>query len=244
MPCVTCSIPACAANPRLVLRRFPLQLLLFSIGIALLFAGLFFDMSTVVAQTPVMPTPDRLAEPTLPANPSQADKGAQVYWLSCLPCHGDRGQGLTEEFKQAYPAEDRNCWNSGCHGKRPYENGFTLPTNIPAVIGAGTLQKFPNASILRSYIFATMPYWKPASLTEEETWQLTAFLLRENNIWTAREELTASNADLVLVSSPQAIATPQPPPAATPWILSPIYLIVGFIVLTLLIFLLRVFRKK
>jgi cytochrome c len=227
-----------------VQRRFPLQILFISIGIALLFAGLFFDIGSVVAQIP-MPTPDRLAEPTLPANPSQADKGAQVYWLSCLPCHGDRGQGLTEEFKQTYPAEDRNCWNSGCHGKRPYENGFTLPLTVPAIIGSGTLQKFPNASVLRSYIFAAMPFWKPASLTEEQSWQVTAFLLRENNLWTAGEELTASNADLVRVSTTQAVATPQPPadPAAS-WKLSPIYFMVVFIVLILALFLLRIFRKK
>src|SRR5512145_1765717 len=97
MPCATCSTPACAENPSSVRRRLPL-LLLISVGIALLTAGLFFNMDTATAQT--MPTPDRLAEPTLPAEPSQADKGAQVYWLACLPCHGDRGQGLTEEFKQ------------------------------------------------------------------------------------------------------------------------------------------------
>ena len=192
-----CSTRACAANPRLVRRRFPLQLFLISIGIALLFAGLFFDMGGVDAQT--MPTPDRLAQPTLPADPSQADKGAQVYWLSCLPCHGDRGQGLTEEFKQAYPEEDRNCWNSGCHGNHPYENGFTLPKTVPAIIGVGTLQKFSNALVLRSYIFAAMPFWKPASLTEEESWQVTAFLLRENNLWISREDLTESNAASVLV---------------------------------------------
>jgi len=216
-----------------------------TIGIALLFAGLFFDMGTVVAQTPVMPTPDRLAQPTLPASPSQADKGAQVYWLVCLPCHGDRGQGLTEEFKQTYPEEDRNCWNSGCHGARPYENGFTLPKTIPPVIGTGTLQKYPNALILRSYIFATMPYWKPASLTEEESWQVTAFLLRENNLWTLQEELIASNAELVLVGPPQAVSTPQPSASSiSSWALSPTPLIVGFLVLILLLLLFRTFRKK
>jgi mono/diheme cytochrome c family protein len=221
-----------------VQRKFPFHLFFVSIGIALLFAGLFFDMGTVVAQTPVMPTPDRLAQPTLPASPSQADIGAQVYWLSCLPCHGDRGQGLTEEFKQTYPAEDRNCWNSGCHGNRPYENGFTLPKSIPAIIGTGTLQKFPNALVLRSYIFAAMPYWKPASLTEEESWQVTAFILRENKLWVAQEELNASNAESISVHTPLAVSTPQPPsPAAASRTLSPFFFIIGFIVLVLLLFL-------
>ena len=201
-------------------------------------------MRPAVAQS-VMPTPDRLAQPTLPVSPSQADKGAQVYWLSCLPCHGDLGQGLTEEFKKAYPEEEQNCWNSGCHGNLPYESGFTLPKIIPPVIGSGTLQKFPNAQVLRSYIFATMPWWKPASLTEEETWQVTAFLLRENNIWTTSEELTASNADLILVAVPTAISTPQPSsPAAVSWILSPLPIIIGLTILILFFFFQRISKRK
>lgn len=193
-------------------QKFLFQILLISTGIALFFTGLFFDMGNAVAQNST-PTPNRLARPTLPANPSQADKGAQVYWLSCLPCHGDRGQGLTEEFKQTYPPEDRDCWKSGCHGKRPYENGFTLPAQVPAIIGAGTLRQFPDAAVFRSYIFAAMPYWRPASLTEEETWQVTAFLLRENGQWTAQDELSASNAGTVLIGTPMASSTFQGAPS-------------------------------
>jgi cytochrome c len=222
-----------------VRQKFPFSPLLIVTGIALLFAGLFFNMSYVDAQT--MPTPDRLAQPTLSAEPSQADKGAQVYWLSCLPCHGDRGQGLTEEFKQTYPAEDRNCWNSGCHGKRPYENGFTLPPKVPPLVGEGTLQKFPNALALRSYIFAAMPYWKPGSLTQEEAWQVTAFLLRQNNLWDAKSDLTEVNAASVVVSAS---------PVVTPAVSSArgtslsLLLLVGLIALTPLFLLLRWFGEK
>ena len=179
---------------------------------ALLFAGLFFDIDTVASQAVATPTMDRLAQPTLPADPTQANQGSQVYWLSCLPCHGDRGQGLTDEFRQTYPVEDQNCWISGCHGKRPYDNGFTLPTAIPAIVGPNTLQKFETAASLRSYIFAAMPYWKPASLTEEETWQVTAYILRESKRLPADMELNASNAASVLVGPPVATSTPQPGP--------------------------------
>ncbi|HNE70507.1 MAG TPA: c-type cytochrome [Anaerolineales bacterium] len=192
--------------------RFFSQLLLVTIGMALLFAGLFFDIDTVASQAVATPTIDRLAQPTLPADPTQADQGSQVYWLSCLPCHGDRGQGLTDEFRQTYPVEDQNCWISGCHGKRPYDNGFTLPTAIPAIVGPNTLQKFETAASLRSYIFAAMPYWKPASLTEEETWQVTAYILRESKRLPADMELNASNAASVLVGPPVATSTPQPGP--------------------------------
>ena len=166
-------------------------------GVALFLAGLFFDTGaadTVQLQADATPTPDRLAEPTLPAVPFQADHGAQVYWLSCLPCHGDKGQGLTDEFRKTYPPEEEYCWKSGCHGANPYESGFTLPKTIPAVIGSTTLAKFTDAAQLNVYIRATMPFWNPGSLTEEEAWRVTAFVLRENGLWDGSTELNASNA--------------------------------------------------
>jgi cytochrome c len=190
------------------------RFLLFPLGMAFIVISLPFHLPATSAQAPT-PTIDRLAQPTLPASPSQADLGAQVYWLSCLPCHGDYGQGLTDEFRQVYPPEDRNCWNSGCHGKRPYENGFTLPTKISAVIGDGALQKFPNAAVLRAYIFSAMPYWKPGSLTEEESWQVTAFILRESGLWTAREEINASNADQIMVGAREAVSNPGADPVSS-----------------------------
>ena len=187
-------------------------------------AALFFDTGIAVNSEPQVeatPTIDRLAEPTMPAVPSQADYGAQVYWLSCMPCHGDRGQGLTDEFRQLYPPEDQNCWNSGCHGKRPYTNGFTIPTTIPALIGPGTLQKFQTAANLHGFIAAAMPFWKPGSLTDEQYWQVTAFLLRQNGLWDARAELNSSNAAQVRVGAGEAAPTPLPtPPSSTvsiPW---------------------------
>ncbi|HEX6034104.1 MAG TPA: hypothetical protein VFY83_06695 [Anaerolineales bacterium] len=219
-------------------------------GIALLIAGLFFDAGiadSVEVQVDVTPTVDRLAEPTLPAVPSQADHGAQVYWLSCMPCHGDRGQGLTDEFRATYPPEEENCWESGCHGANPYESGFTIPKKIPAVIGDTTLAKFTDAAQLNSYIRATMPFWNPGSLTEEDAWRVTAFILRQNDLWDASTELNASNAPNVKI--PRAafltpIVTPQPANApagneSLPWLI-----ITGVVVLIMLsMFILKKFRN-
>ena len=199
--------------------KAPPRLFLIFLGIALLFAGLFFNaslaspMPQAVAAPTASPlgTRDRLAQPTLPASPSQADQGAQVYWLSCLPCHGDLGQGLTDEFRMTYPPEDRNCWESGCHGERPYENGFQLPVRVPAVVGADALQKFSDAAALQAYIKAAMPFWKPGSLTDDDAWAVTAFLLRENGLREDRAELNASNADQARVRATEAESTPTPP---------------------------------
>ena len=183
-------------------------------GIALLLAGLFFHAGSARSdslQAIPTPTPDRLAQPTLPASPSQADHGAQVYWLSCLPCHGDKGQGLTDEFRTTYPPEEQYCWERGCHGKNPYENGFVLPTKIPAVIGPEALAKFSDAAQLNSYVRATMPFWDPGSLTQEQAWQVTAFILRENGLWDDSKELDESNAGAVRIprGTPTPVATPQ-----------------------------------
>lgn len=158
-----------------------------------------------------MPTPDRLAEPTLPPTPSQADHGAQVYWLSCLPCHGDQGQGLTDEFRTTYPPEEQYCWESGCHGANPYESGFTIPKVIPAVIGETALSKFTDAAQLNAYIRATMPFWSPGSLTEDEAWKVTAFILRENDLWDDRVELNVTNAGKTEIPRglPIPVAAPQ-----------------------------------
>jgi cytochrome c len=165
----------------------------------------------VAPQRTPMPTPDRLAEPTLPASPSQADYGAQLYWLNCMPCHGDVGQGLTDEFRETYPPEDNNCWARGCHGRNPYENGFTLPTTVPRLIGLGALTKFATVANLNGFIRAAMPFEDPGVLTEDEYWKVTAFLLRENGI-TYSEPLDAFNAGQILLALSQTTPTPMPSP--------------------------------
>jgi len=178
-----------------VYKRKLLQLILLSFGIALLLAGLFFQLGSADAiqpQATPIATQDRLAEPTLPAAPSQADYGAQVYWLNCSACHGDKAQGLTDEFRQQYPPEDQNCWKSHCHGKVTYENGFTIPTLIPQLVGPGSLAKFPKAANLYGFIHAAMPFQKPNSLTDEQYYQLVAFLLRQNSLIDGYTEVNAS----------------------------------------------------
>lgn len=220
---------------------------LFPLGLALLIAATRFQGGTALSvstQITPMPTLDRLAEPTLPAEPSPADHGAQLYWLYCMPCHGDKGQGLTDEFRETYPPEDNNCWGRGCHGRNPYEGGFTLPTTVPQVIGPDSLSKFATVANLNGFIHAAMPYEDPGVLTENEAWQVTAFLLRENGI-DIRGELDASNADQILLSSAQPTPTPIPIPAPLPtsentqWMLPVLIFLLGGI-----LFLWHTLRRK
>ncbi len=70
------------------------------------------------------PTADPLAIPVLPEDPTQVDIGRVSYYYNCMPCHGDHGQGLTEEWRQTWVVDHRNCWDRGCHSGRPsLDNG-------------------------------------------------------------------------------------------------------------------------
>lgn len=188
----------------------------FPLGIALLLAAFVSQEGSALtanqqAATPTFIPSERLLQPALPVNPSQADEGAVDYWLNCMACHGDRGQGLTDEFRMLYPPEEQTCWQSGCHGARPYKDGFTLPTAIPPVTGTDApWHNFKDASVLYAFISTTMPWHKPGSLEPEVYWRLTAYLLRENGYVNPYEELGPDNAGFIPISGDEAaIGTEQ-----------------------------------
>lgn len=195
------------------------QLFLAGTTAVCLLTCLFITNKPTQAQTAAptaSPTPDRLAAPpTVPA-PTQADDGAQLYWLHCQPCHGDQGQGLTDapndDWRAQYPEEDQFCWNSGCHGARPYEEGFTLPQEVPAVIGGDSLSKFGTAEAVYTYIRAAMPFQAPATLADEEYLAIVAFLARAHNAWDG-EPITAVSAPTLILNTPAPVVTV---PIATP----------------------------
>ena len=148
-------------------------------------------------QPEITPAFDRLAEPTLPANPGQADHGAVAYWLSCMVCHGDRGQGLTEEWRAVAGQEDMNCWQSRCHASNHPPEGFVLPPYAPRIISPDSLSRFNTAGDLHTFIMERMPWQAPGVLDEETYWQLTAFLVRANDLNLGSEPLSPHNADQV-----------------------------------------------
>lgn len=166
------------------------------------------------------PTPDRLAPPPTAAVPNQADEGAQLYWLHCQPCHGDKGQGLTDEWRAQYPPEEQYCWESGCHGERPYDQAFALPTAVPAVIGDTVLQKFETMDGVYRYVSVSMPYFFPGDLTQEEYLAILAHIARENGLWDGTplttENLGTYRLRPAMTDAPTAQSTPTPQPASVP----------------------------
>jgi hypothetical protein len=137
---------------------------------------------------------DRLAAPPMPPNPTQADLGSHVYYQVCMACHGDRGQGLTDEWREVWN-EDANCWQSECHGNDHPPEGFSFPqTCCAAVLGPGTLTQFRDGQALFEYLVETMPWWNPGYMPVEEFWQLTNFMMRENGVIPDGVTLNAGNA--------------------------------------------------
>lgn len=90
----------------------------------------------------------RLAAPAQPPSPA---RGAQVYASRCALCHGDDGQGRLSGDRRAFPP----LW-----GPRSYN------------WGAGMHQVDMAAAFIR----ANMPYGAGGMLTEQEAWDVAAFV--------------------------------------------------------------------
>jgi cytochrome c len=153
---------------------------------------------------PARPTPqavmpnyaehERLAPPPMSDPPTQVELGHYVYYLSCMACHGDWGQGLTEEWRNVLNPFDRNCWQSKCHAANHPPEGFKLPRHAPPVIGENTLVDYQTADDLHTYLSAEMPWPFPGLLEEEQNWQLAAFLADANGVAASKEPLGPDNA--------------------------------------------------
>jgi cytochrome c len=104
----------------------------------------------------------------LPAGSGTAAAGAEVYAAKCIACHGEKGAGQPN---------DRLV---GGHG--------TL-TELAQVRTIGSF--WPYASTVFDYIRRAMPFQAPQSLTNDEIYALTAYLLALNGIIDEDDEMNA-----------------------------------------------------
>jgi cytochrome c len=187
------------------------QKLLWILGVTAVFLSLFSP--SITAQEEPTPTVDRLAAPPTVPSPNQADEGAQLYWLYCQPCHGDRGQGLTDEWRSQFPEEEQNCWQSGCHGthgKDKPEFGFVLPTTVPPLTTKDSLPNYDTMGQFYYYIRAAMPLELPGRLTTEEYLAITAHIAREHSIWDGETLTEESVLNVWLRPENKPTTTPAP----------------------------------
>jgi hypothetical protein len=168
------------ANRRAVRYSQPLLFAAISIAFVLALAGFRWSAAEPIGAQPtpeLTPTIDRLATPVMPVSPAPADFGRQVYYLNCMPCHGDRGQGLTDEWRAVWVEDHQNCWARGCHGGRQQDEGFPLPHEIPAAIGSPPiLARFQTPDDIYQYLRLTHPPQRPGVLAEIDYRNVTALL--------------------------------------------------------------------
>jgi mono/diheme cytochrome c family protein len=142
---------------------------------------------------------ERLAAPTLSDPPTQIELGHHEYWMSCMVCHGDRGQGLTEEWRDVLDPEDQNCWQAKCHGAAHPPYGFQIPRTSPLIMGTGALTGYKTAADLFEYLRVKMPWSYPGLFDDKQYWELTAYLLEANKVDLGEDPLGPDNADEVLI---------------------------------------------
>jgi len=107
----------------------------------------------------------------LPPGEGSAKEGRSIYVARCASCHGDHGEG---------------------HGANPPIAGGlgTLKSDAPRItVGS----YWPYATTVWDYINRAMPYQEPGSLSPQEVYSLTAYLLYLNGIVGDSEVLNAKS---------------------------------------------------
>ena len=100
----------------------------------------------------------------LPAGSGTAAQGAAIYAASCASCHGAKGEG-----QGPYPQL--------IGGPKGVFN-FASDYKIPRTIG----NYWPYATSLYDYIRRAMPLTSPGSLSADQTYAVTAYLLSKEGI--------------------------------------------------------------
>jgi len=122
----------------------------------------------------------------LPKGSGDASKGAALYATQCSSCHGAKGEGAPG-----------NPPGPVLVGREPREGfGFGNDPKLVRTVG----NYWPEATTLFDYIKRTMPLSAPGSLTDDEVYSLTAFLLTANEILPAG--VTLDSASLMAVKMP------------------------------------------
>lgn len=127
----------------------------------------------------------------LPSGRGSVQEGKAIYDQKCLACHGREGQGKPM---------DRLAGGQG-----------TLKSDAPVkTIGS----YWPHATTVFDYVRRAMPLDKPQSLSADEVYALTAYLLHLNGIVEANAVMNAQTLHKVRMPNAGAFR-PDPRPDAS-----------------------------
>jgi S-disulfanyl-L-cysteine oxidoreductase SoxD len=112
----------------------------------------------------------------LPPGSGTSDQGASIFADNCSACHGDGGRGA-------------QTTTSGAPSAPPVvsdvkRNGIDDTTLTIA-------NYWPYATTLFDYIRRSMPWTAPRSLTDDQVYALTAYILAQNHLIDAKQVINA-----------------------------------------------------
>lgn len=155
--------------------------------------GLGHTPTTLELQSNITVLPDGTG---LSAGSGTAIEGEQVYRDKCAACHGNDGQG-NEPF-----------------GARLVGGLGTLKSQNP-ILTVGSY--WPYATTVWDYIDRAMPYARPGTLSVNETYAVTAFLLYKNGIIKESEVMNSKTLPLVRMPNWNGfVPDPRPDVTRTP----------------------------
>jgi cytochrome c len=103
----------------------------------------------------------------LPAGSGTSAKGAPIYAQKCAHCHGEQGKGGV---------------NAALVGGAPIKN----------MDSTRTIANFwPYATTVFDFIRRAMPWQQPRSLSDDEVYSLTAYILAMNKLIGEQDEMNA-----------------------------------------------------
>ena len=114
----------------------------------------------------------------LPAGQGDATKGKVLYLAKCVACHGDNDTDLSKTKLLA-----------------PILVSDTTANSRPKAIG----NYWPYATTLYDYLRRSMPYNAPGTLTDNEVYSITAYLLSANKIIKPSQVLNAKNLPKIIM---------------------------------------------
>jgi mono/diheme cytochrome c family protein len=120
----------------------------------------------------------------LPPGSGTPEDGAKVFATTCAVCHGQNGEGKAPAYPQLIGGPKGNV-------------DFAADANIPRTIG----NYWPYATTVYGYIRRAMPLTAPGSLTPDQIYSVTAYLLYREGIIPAGTRLDARS--LAAVKMPE-----------------------------------------
>lgn len=121
----------------------------------------------------------------LPAGSGSATAGADLFQKKCSMCHGPKGQGMLPAFPLLISRD-------------PKAEGFAFASDFKLQKSIGNY--WPHATTVFDYVRRAMPLLQPGSLTNDEVYALTAFLLAANEV--IPMSATLDSASLMQVKMP------------------------------------------